>query len=237
MSPIFRGSTMEEKRNFRKAFLYLILTVASLVAIFFLGIPLFAKFAGFLTTINDKNKTIQITDTTPPGPPSINPLPEFTNKTNVPISGTAEAGAEVVISLNNKESSVLADKSGNFSSSLALNKGENTVVAFAKDQAGNKSHNTQTFKITFDNEAPKIEISAPADGSKFFGSKQKTLTITGKTKLDSQLTINDRLVSVNDDGSFSFQTTLSEGENVFNINATDRAGNSSQKTLTVSYSL
>lgn len=231
-----RLSSVEEKRNIRKAFLYGILTLASLALIFFFGLPILVRFAGLLTDLAKSERPVEIADTTPPAPPRINSLPEATNQYTIDVTGVAEAGVDVIISFNQKEETVLADKSGNFTANFPLNKGENTVSAIARDQAGNESQRTQVYKILFDNEDPQIEIIQPIDGSSFFGPKQKDLTISGKTESGSQVTINDRFVTVNEDGSFTSVTYLSEGENTFNIKSIDKAGNTSEKSLTVSYS-
>lgn len=231
-----RFSSMEEKRNIRKAFTYGVLTIGSIVIIFFFGLPVLVKFAGFIGDIAKSDKPIEIADTTPPAPPRFNSFPEETNQLYVDLSGSSEGGVDVILSLNRKEQTVLADSSGAFSVKFALNKGENTFSAKARDQAGNVSQPTETMKIIYDNDPPSLEISSPNDGAKFFGSRQKNLSINGKTEATAEVTINDRVVSVNDDGTFSFKTTLSEGDNTFTIKATDKAGNSSEKALTVNYS-
>jgi hypothetical protein len=230
-----RLETVEERKNIRRTFIFGVLTIAFIVFLFTLGIPLLVKFTGFFTDLGKTQKPIDKTDTIPPAPPQIKIPADYTNQTSVEITGNTEAGATVKLFYNNNTQEVLADRDGKFTFNLQLNKGENTVSATAKDTNGNESQKTQTYTITFDNEPPEIKIDSPSDGAEFYGSKERQLTIKGKTESEADLTINDRVVAVDDDGSFAFLTTLSEGENTFKIKATDKAGNTEETSLTVSF--
>ncbi len=232
-----RLETIEERKNIRRTFLFGILTVAFLIFLFFLGIPVLVKFTGFFTDLGKSQKPIDKTDTIPPAPPQIKIPADYTNKTSLDISGNTEAGATVKLFYNSNEEEVLADRDGKFSLNFQLDKGENTISATAKDANGNESQKSPTYTIIFDNEPPKIEISSPSGGTEFFGSKARQLTIKGTTESEADLTINDRVVAVDDDGSFAFLTTLSEGENNFKIKAVDKAGNAEETSLTVRFSL
>jgi hypothetical protein len=231
-----RLATIEERKNIRRTFLFGVLTIAFLIFLFTLGIPVLVKFTGFFTDLGKSQKPIDKTDTIPPAPPQIKTPADYTNKTSLDISGNTEAGATIKLFYNDETQEVLADRDGKFSFNFQLNKGENTISAIAKDTNGNESQKSPTYTIIFDNEPPKIEINSPADGAEFFGSKQRQLTIKGKTESEADLIINDRVVAVDDDGSFTFLTTLSEGENTFKIKATDKAGNTEETSLTVRFS-
>jgi hypothetical protein len=209
----YRAKT-EERKNTKSAFLFIFLTVAAILAVIFLGIPILTQFASFLTNIHKSGQSVDINDKIPPPPPYLSTLPEAVNNLKLEIKGTSEPGATIKIFLN----------------------GSNSIYATATDQAGNESQKTAILKVVFDNNPPDINISKPVDGSQFFGSKQKNLSIQGSTKTGSSLTINDRFVLVQDDGSFVYNTQLSDGENSFTIKAIDKAGNSSEKTLKVSFS-
>lgn len=234
--PRSRLARTEEKSNKKKAYLYIILSIISLVLLVFLGIPAIVKMASFLTELRSSGEPIGIEDTTPPAPPQMDDLPEATNKSVITISGTAESGATVVIYLNGEAIETITDNSGEFSHTSGINKGENVVYALVKDSAGNESQTTQEYFIVFDNEAPDLEISSPEDGAEFYGSKQRQISIEGTTEDDVKVTINDRFVVVENDGSFTFTTTLNEGENGFNIKAEDDAGNMTEETITLHFS-
>lgn len=235
MARYSRYATLEERRSIRRAFLYGVLTLVALAFLFTLGLPTLAKFAGFLTDLNKGGKPIEKSDTTPPAPPRINDLPDYTNQLSIDVPGVTEPGATVKLFLNDKEAEVLADNEGKFSKKFDLKKGENTVSALAIDSSGNQSQKSPVQKIIFDNEPPNITIDYPSDGTSFFGPKQKQITIKGKAKVGADLTINERFVDVDDNGNFTFSTTLSEGENTFNFKATDKAGNTAEKSLKVTF--
>lgn len=232
-----RLATVEERKNIKNAYFYVILSVIALVFLIFFGIPLLVKFAGFIGDIAKSDKPVEISDITPPAPPQFDNLVEFTNKEVLDITGKSENGATVSIRANNETSEVVANSDGKFSFVFNLDKGENTIDAKATDTSGNQSTQTQTYKIVFDNEEPKIEISSPSDGATFFGSGQRQLSIKGTLDETVDLTINGRTVFLKDDNSFAYSTTLSEGENKFEVKAIDPSGNESLTTFTVNFSL
>lgn len=227
----------EERRNRRNATKFIVLTVVAGLSLFFYGIPFLGKFAGFVSDLAKSNKPITKTDTTPPAPPQIDTPPEFTKDEIIKISGTSEEGATVKINLDGQESQVVVGTDGSFDSNLDLKKGDNTLFLSAVDTSGNESRKTTTYTITFDNKAPELTIEGPSDGSSFYGTRQRQIDIKGKVDdSDSTVTVNDRFVKVEDDGSFQFTTTLSDGENKFTVKASDKAGNSTEKSLTLNFS-
>ena len=231
-----RLASVEERKNVRSAFLFVALTILALGLLFFVGIPFLGKFTAFVSDLGKSNKNITGEDSTPPAPPRFNSYPEFTNEVRVTISGNSEAGVTVKMEFNGKEQESLSDKDGNFSFDFPLNDQNNSFSAIAVDSAGNMSQRTDEFKIVFDNKEPELLIDKPAEGAQFFGSKQRQVEIAGTTDEEAQVIVNDRVVSVNDGGLFSYSITLAEGENVFTIKSTDQAGNVAEKSLTVSYS-
>lgn len=231
-----RFAHVEERRNRRNAFKFLLLTGVTLVLLFLFGLPLVVKFAAFLTDIRKSSTPIEITDTTPPAPPQLENLPEATSKKSLEVNGRSESGATVLIFLNEEKTELVADENGTFSTKLSLRDGENTIYAYAKDKAGNGGQKTSSVTVNFDDEEPKLEITAPADGTQFTGSKNQKVKIEGNTDAEANLTINERFVTVRADGNFSFETTLSEGDNIFTASATDKAGNETEKIFTLKYS-
>ena len=220
----------------RRAFLFTILTILAILGVLFYGLPSVARFAAFLSDLRKSSLPVDRNDTTPPAPPRLDRLPEATKEPEIEISGVTEEGATVILTLNGKDEEVVADADGKFRFSYSLRKGENQILAKAKDRAGNESQPTAGITVVFDNEAPKLDISAPADGSQFYGDGQRQLAIKGTTEVGVTLTINDRIVKVEEDGTFTFATTLADGENSFNLKSADKAGNQTEKTLKVNFS-
>ncbi len=88
--------------------------------------------------------------------------------------------------------------------------------------------------VKYDNEAPVLSITSPENGGY---AKDGECTIKGTVKEDylDTLTINGTSVSVGADGSFTYNVSLNPGKNEFKIVATDLAGNTTEKDLTVNY--
>lgn len=231
-----RLASVEEKRNIRSALLFIVLTVGILTSLAFVGVPLLGKFTVFVSELGKSNKPITSTDTTPPAPPRFNTFPDFTNQKTVTISGNSETGATIKITFNGKEQSSLANKDGIFSVSFDLADGNNTFSAVAVDTAGNISQKTAENSIVFDTKAPDLTIDSPSDGSSFFGSKQQQVTIQGTTETGAQVTINDRIIAVDDNGKFQYTASLNDGGNTFVVKSTDQAGNTTEKDLTLNFS-
>ena len=230
-----RLARTEERQSIRRAIFFTFLTIVSIFAFIFLGLPVLAKFAGFLTDLKESGLPIEINDTTPPAPPRLDNLPEYTNEFSVEVKGTTEAGASVTLFLNNDEEELVVNKDGEFNFIFKLDRGENTVSVKARDAAGNESQETSVYKIIFDNEPPELEITSPEDGKEFYGSKERQVSINGKTEESASVTVNDRIVAVDASGNFTFVTTLSEGENGFTIKTEDKAGNSTEASLTLRF--
>lgn len=228
-----RRIKVEEKKNIRKAYFLILLTIGVLILFFVYGIPLIAKFAAFLTELRGTSTKIELADTTPPPPPRFSPLDEFTNQDKVDISGQTEAGAVVKLSLNNKEDEVVTNNQGQFVYSFELTTGENTISAKAADQNGNESSNSQKITIFLDKEPPILTVNKPNDLDQFFGAKERQIVIEGQTEEYATVNINNRMVVVENDGSFSYFTSLSDGENTFTIKVHDRARNETEKNLKV----
>lgn len=226
-----RLASTEERRNVRRAFIFIVLAVIASILMFFVGIPALGKFAAFVSDFKKTTTPISSNDTTPPAPPKFKTFPDYTNQNQVSIEGTAESGTVIKLTFNGTEKETVSDSGSNFSFSLSLRDGENTFSAKAVDNVGNESQVTQEYKIVFDKKAPEFTIDSPGNGAQFFGSKQRQATIQGTTEVGTQITINDRVIVVDDNGKFQYTLTLSEGENKFLIRATDRAGNSTEQEL------
>jgi len=230
-----RLQSVEEKRNLRNTIFFAVLTLAAVVLLAFVGIPLFGKLTVFLSDLRGGSKAVSKNDTTPPAPPKFNYVSQFSNQQNLNISGSSEAGATVKLTFNGKPSEVLADKDGDFTFGLQLNDGDNNFSAIALDASGNQSQTSKEYKIIFDNRPPALSVSSPSDGSSFFGSNQRQITVQGTTEPNSQMLINDRLISVDDAGNFQYTTTLNDGANLFTIKSTDQAGNFTEKNITLNF--
>ena len=225
----------EERKNNRRAVFYILLTLVSIVLLVVFGLPSIVKMAAFLSDLRRTSTPVDQNDITPPAPPRLDNLPEATNQKSIEIQGSAEEGANITIYINDETQTVVADNEGRFNLRTNLIKGENTISAIAKDSAGNESQKGNKEVIVFDDESPNLEITSPENNKQFYGSKERQIVIDGKTEPGASLSINDRFVFVEEDGTFSYATSLSEGDNNFNIKAQDKAGNTTEISLTLKF--
>ncbi|MFQ6043543.1 MAG: FlgD immunoglobulin-like domain containing protein, partial [Candidatus Poribacteria bacterium] len=110
---------------------------------------------------------IVVDNQSPERAPRLNPIPPYTNNDLITISGTAEAGATVQISVGD----VLAGEvtasttTGEFTLiEIPLNEGRNTITAVALDSVANKSDSSAPLEIQVDKTPPvTIVKNVPKD--------------------------------------------------------------------------
>jgi hypothetical protein len=229
-------SKKESKKNLRQAIFFSLLTVALVALIFIYGIPAIIKMAVFIGDLRSSTTPIESKDKIPPAPPVFKYSPEATNSAKINLSGFAESGSTVKIYLTGQQvNEVVADNDGNFSlDKLVLTLGKNEIIAVAVDNAGNKSSESEKLVVWYDNQPPELEINQPQDGTTITSEENK-VEIIGKTEPEVNLSINEHLVVLDNEGNFKYTFPLSQGENLINVVATDKASNQTNKEITVNY--
>ena len=86
--------------------------------------------------------------------------------------------------------------------------------------------------ITIDDIPPELKIYEAVNG---MHANKSTQIVTGKTEVGAILTVNGNEIAVNEDGSFSTELSLSDGENVFEFKATDESGNVTSYVVKITY--
>ena len=147
----------------------------------------------------------------------------LTNQSGVPVSGNTEAGATVTV--NGQPVAVQPD--GSFSMVLNLTAGTNLITVAATDRAGNMARLLRN--VVLDDQI-RLDITAPADK---LATNQVTILVQGVTDIDALVRLNEGVVTVGSDGTFSVTYTLTEGWNTLAFSAMDRAGNAKTMTRTV----
>ncbi len=79
---------------------------------------------------------------------------------------------------------------------------------------------------------PRIEILSPQNGSLISSSFTE---IVGKAKNITEISLNDRKIYIDEEGSFKEDLLLSYGYNVLIIKASDKFGRKTEKVLEVIY--
>lgn len=236
MSKYYSGfDSAEEKKNIRQAVFFVLLSVCTFALLAFFIVPLVTNVTSLFGGIVRQNPDKENINDPPPAPPAFDIIPEATNKTPFEITGSVVRGNTVVINFNGSEYEISSKEDGGFSTTVDFIEGDNSLFAYTKGVTGKLSQKSAEYTIYFDNKQPKIEISSPKDGSQYYGTKQQNIEIRGSTEQDSILTVNGRIIPIEDDGSFSYTYSLNEGENILFLKAVDKAGNEKETSLKLSY--
>jgi hypothetical protein len=143
----------------------------------------------------------------------LNPVAQCTNKSNITVTGTTDAGNTVTV--NGQPANVSTN--GTFSTQVMLEEGLNTIVATAKSPNGKTIRRMIT--VTLDTTEPMVFVDDP-------GTVKGTtkLTLTGRVEPDCGVTVNGQTAKVVHD-IWSCEVNVKPGKNIFTILAKDKAGN------------
>ncbi|MBN1147995.1 MAG: hypothetical protein JXA78_12125 [Anaerolineales bacterium] len=137
------------------------------------------------------------------------------------IQGVTEPDALVWIGGEPQPLSV--DTQGRFVFQHKLAEGSNLLEVRAVDQAGNS--NRLLREVVLVTTPPDVTITRPADGA---WTNQAILNLEGVASPSVTVSVNDQPVTVNEDGEFTYELLLEEGENQVRIQASDDVGNLTQ---------
>jgi len=234
MAKFSRLIRKQESKNIRMAVIYGLLTIVLAIGVIILGIPALIRLAVFLGDLKSSSIPIETKDTIPPSPPIFTTTLEATNSAKLNIAGYAEPGSKVILYIDGQQlNEVIADSDGLFKTDVNLVEGNNDIFSYAQDSAGNKSVKSTDLNIGFINKPPKLEITTPDKDQS--STDQNKITIIGITESETNLMINDHLVIVSKSGDFQYPISLNTGENQINIVATDKAGNKTEKMITINF--
>ncbi|MCE4226781.1 hemagglutinin [Methylobacterium sp. C25] len=173
-------------------------------------------------------------DTSAPSIPTLTAFPGPVNDATPTITGHTEAGSTVVTITSGGTvigtAVTAADGSFSLTPTVPLPDGTSTLIATARDAAGNLSAVSDPLTVTIDTLAPGAPVVAAFAGP----INSTTPTITGSAEAGATVTISDNgsvigTVIAGTDGAFSFTPTsaLSAGVNSITAVAHDAAGNAS----------
>jgi len=222
----------KQAKNKNRSRFYILLSIVFVFVMFKWGVPLFVDFvAGNGAVRVNTNK-----DIIPPQPPVISALPEATNNNKVTVEGFTEKGAKIELLVNDLVDKIsVADETGAFVFEAVLISGQNRIQLRAKDEAGNESM-SEVALVVFDNKPIELTITSPKDGSEYFGKNNQVIDINGEVdKPNCQVIINNSFVQVDKNGVFVHRFMLAGGENEIKVVVSDKAGNTTEKTLKLIY--
>lgn len=232
---ISRRYRVQERRTTRSAVLLILLSIGLLFFLLFFGITTLAKFAAFVSDLQSSSKPVEQENKALAAPPTLDDLPTVAQTEQIKITGRAEVGSTLKVFVNSETvKETLVDDTGTYSLEITLSEGKNEVWVKTVDKNGHESGDSRHFKIIYDETPPTLEITKPGDGESFFGNN-KNINVEGTTEAGARVMVNDRVAIVNGDGKFSQRISLSEGENIIKVVATDEAENTTEKEIKVTY--
>jgi hypothetical protein len=218
----------------------LILAIAGIIGIFILilafGLKALIGFSLLVEKLRGGSPATTQQQQTVILPPTLDPPASATNSATIAVTGKGQSELTLILYINNKEfKQTPVAKDGTFAvSSVPLTSGANTISAKLTDTKGNLSDLSNIVSVTYGNTPPKLVISDPADNSTVSGDSN-AVTVNGMTDDNVTVTINDRVVVIKTDNSFSYSYPLNDGDNILNIVATDAAGNQTTIQRKVTY--
>ncbi|HEX9982414.1 MAG TPA: hypothetical protein VGF69_04045 [Thermoanaerobaculia bacterium] len=155
--------------------------------------------------------------------------PAAVNQAALTLTGTVSDAHSGLLSVTC--GSTAASLTGNaFTCSTTLLPGNNEILVTAVDHTGNEQRATAAVKL--DDRAPLLTIDDPETGAVVNGSQ---IVIKGTVSDNDEVAtvrVNGTSVAF-DDGAFSTQLTLVPGNNSITAEATDRGGNVTARSITV----
>ncbi len=148
----------------------------------------------------------------------------LTNQGTVTVTGKAPVDA--VVTVNGE--AVTVDATGTYSKIITLTPGSNTITVVGTDKNGVST--TVTRVVNYDNVAPVLTITGPADN---LVTESTSVTVTGYANEGTVLVNGQNVQYGYESDDFYKSVSLAPGKNTITIKATDGAGNQTVKTLTV----
>jgi len=175
--------------------------------------------------------------------------PHIRNTTPVAVNGTADDGAGSGVTsvswfrAEGGGASGGASGTAAWTASVPLVVGTNTITFTSTDAAGNTSTGSVLI-VTLDQTAPSLLITGPTSGATYATNAATVSlsgtvsdagggTVTGVTWLNTTNAASGTTSIVAGNWTATGTTALDPGTNVINVTATDSAGNTTLKTLTV----
>jgi hypothetical protein len=182
------------------------------------------------------------TDATPPSVSITSPANGSTVSGTVSIQVSATDNVAVSsVSLTVDGTTLGTSTTAPYTFSWTASSGSHTIVATAKDAAGNSASNTITVSqnvVTSDITAPSVSIVSPANGSSVSGTISVSVGASDNVGVKSvSLNVDGTLISTITTAPYNFSwntTNVADGTHSLTAIATDAAGNSNSFSISVS---
>lgn len=217
----------------------LLINLLGIVVIIFLmfkfGIPFLTNFALFLSSDKNQEEVKKEKITNFLQPPLLTAPFSATNSATITLNGTAPTKTTVKLFVDSTytDATEVKDDGTYIFRNVGLHDGQNTFTVKVKKDT-TESDSSSPLVITYQAKAPSLTIDSPSN-NQTFSRDDTTITVRGKTDTDVKVTINDFWAITDDKGNYSYTLQLKNGDNQIKVNATDMAGNKTEKTIKVTY--
>lgn len=170
-------------------------------------------------------------------PPILDDTFSATNEATLTISGFSESGKTVSLFRNGvkiKTADIKSDRSFTFLN-VELEKGSNIFKSRTRSENETESKFSESMAILYSTSSPTLSIEFPTNNETYH-KDNNPLKIRGKTDPSNEVTVNTFRAIVSSDGSYSYNLSLQNGDNIINVETVDEAGNKTQKQIKVIYS-
>jgi len=145
----------------------------------------------------------------------------------VEVTGTTDVGSTLTINGQN----ALVGMGGAFSTALTLTGDAGVIAIRAIDQAGNVTE--RSIAVSFDTTPPLLSVTSPGMFEKVY---RLPLQVTGRSEAGTVVVVNGVSATVAADGTWAVSImTLADGANAITATVHDAAGNSTTRTISVSF--
>lgn len=234
----FYSSRLEKKQNdeiTKKTVLMGAFTILILVLVLVFGLPFLVKVSVLLGEVKNRNAKVQGEKLVPLLPPRLILNYDATNSAVISISGLSEPKTNVKLLKNDVSvGEVVSLESGDFVfSDVSLDEGENQFFAIASNEKSGSSDISKMVKINFDKVAPTLTMLNPSEES--LKVDVADFDVIGQSEKDVNVTVNNRLAMVDDNGKFKIKLQLNAGKNDIEVVVKDLAGNETRKKIVITF--
>lgn len=158
-------------------------------------------------------------------------FPEYSNTNQVELNVHVQIGDPYAVEYYINDARVGGEEmmqAGTYDFSLPISEGTNNIKVYLVDQKGNMK--SWSDKVVLDTTAPTLTVDGLQEGITTYDD---SITISGTAEDYDQILVNSQQIETDFDGSFTATVSLDEGNNKIQVAAVDVAGNSTEKTATV----
>lgn len=230
------------RRSLKQSKKQLYVSLFGILAVIFIALNFGPSLIGTLGNVIDKitgktGQQAEIKSNAQIQPPTLDPIPDATPSASITVTGKTDyPKGTVELYVNNSlfdQKDIDSTQVFKFEN-ITLTTGNNSIKArmVLNDK---KSDFSDIQNVSYTKGAPKLDISFPSDHQSFNKADQQ-ITVKGTTDSQNSISVNSFVAIVDNNGNFSYDLNLNNGDNKITVVATDIAGNTTPKDLTVSYS-